>query len=188
MVKKLIEQNRSCRRYDPSRALSKEEFRELVELARLSPCAANRQTLRYALADGQRADIVFDSIMWAGYLEDGAPKEGERPASYILLLHDKNLGAADLVSVGIAIQSMLLGAVEMGYKGCIFGSIDRKRLKTALGLAENLEIVNVIAIGKPAENIVIEDIRLGDSIKYYRTADRTHHVPKIVTSDLIVEL
>ncbi len=188
MVRELIEKNRSCRRYEPTRALSEEEFVRLVELARLSPFAANRQTLRYALAGGQKAAIVFDNIRWAAYLEDGAPKEGERPVSYILILHDKKQGAADLVSVGIAIQSILLGAVEMGYKGCIFGSVDRKRLHALLGLAENLEIVNVLAVGKPVENIVIEDIRLGQSIKYYRTEDMTHHVPKIIASDLIIRL
>lgn len=188
MIQKLIEQNRTCRKFDPAFEVSEKDFFALVNLARLSASAANRQTLRFAFAAGEKAAVVFDTIKWAGYYKDGAPSEKQRPPAYILVLHDNKFGKADLISCGIAMQSMLLGAAEKGLSGCIFGSIDRSKLSANLQLPDNMEILNVVALGKSAENIKIEDIRVNESIKYYKTEDGTHHVPKIIAEDLIVKL
>lgn len=186
-LKDLIVKNRSCRKFDQSRKVTKDEFLRLVELARLSASAANRQTLRFALADGARAEAVFANISWAGYVKDGAPKLEQRPTAYILILSDKKEGKADLVTAGIAMQSILLGAAEMGLCGCIFGSIKREKLQESLNLSGDYEIINLIAIGKCAEDIRITDIKKGDSTKYWRDGG-VHFVPKIITDDLIVNL
>lgn len=188
MIKKLIESNRTCRRFDPKFQVTYEDFLRLVELARLSASAANRQTLRFAFAELEKAAAVFDNIKWAGYIQGGAPSDDKKPPAYILVLNDNSFGNADLTSAGIAMQSMLLGAAEMGLRGCIFGSINKLSLHKALKLDDNIEIVNVIALGKPAETAVIEDIRKTDSIKYWRDDDGVFHVPKIIAEDLIIKL
>ncbi|MDD4002942.1 MAG: nitroreductase, partial [Clostridia bacterium] len=58
----------------------------------------------------------------------------------------------------------------------------------ALNLDENTEIINVIALGKPAETAVIENIRKTDSIKYWRDDNGIFHVPKIIAEELIIKL
>lgn len=188
MIKKLIEYNRTCRRFDQKFKVTYEDFLQLVELARLSASAANKQTLRFAFAAREKAATVFDNIKWAGYITDGAPKDDQKPPAYILVLNDNAFGKADLTSCGIAMQSMLLGAAEMGLRGCIFGSINRTKLHKALNLDENTEIINVIALGKPAETAVIENIRKTDSIKYWRDDNGIFHVPKIIAEELIIKL
>lgn len=188
MLKKLIENNRTCRRFDRGFEVTYDMFVKLIELARLSASSANLQTLRFAFADKQKAETVFDNIKWAGYIKDGAPEESQKPPCYILVLNDNDYAKADLTTAGIAMQSILLGAVEMGLKGCIFGSVNRKKLAEKLQLSSKTEILNVIALGKPAEKTVIEDINKGGSIKYWRDKEGVFHVPKIITKELIIKI
>jgi len=44
----------------------------------------------------------------------------------------------------------------------------------------------VIALGKPVETVVLEDLPTDGSIRYYRDAQQVHHVPKRSLQDLIV--
>ena len=50
MIKELIKKNRSYRRFDGSKTISKNQLLDLIDLARLSPSTANRQPLRYILS------------------------------------------------------------------------------------------------------------------------------------------
>jgi nitroreductase len=80
---------------------------------------------------------------------------------------------------------MLLGAVEKGLGGCMLASIKKDVLAKLFSLPEKLVIALVIALGKPVEKIVLEDVAPGGSIKYYRDPSKTHHVPKRAAKDLI---
>jgi len=56
-----------------------------------------------------------------------------------------------------------------------------------LELPHYLEIVLVLALGKPAERVMIEDVGSNGDIKYYRDAQDVHHVPKRSLEELIYE-
>ncbi len=49
----------------------------------------------------------------------------------------------------------------------------------------HLSVALVIALGTPVERVVLEDLAADRSIKYYRTPDGTHHVPKRSLDELI---
>lgn len=66
-------------------------------------------------------------------------------------------------------------------------SIKRDDLRKELGLSLKYEILLVLALGKPVEKVVIDDIKNGD-VKYWRDADKIHHVPKRTLKELIIEL
>ena len=87
---------------------------------------------------------------------------------------------------GIAAQTILLGAAEKGLGGCIIASIHRQKLRDALGLAPTMEILLAIALGKPKEKIILDEISADESIRYWRESDGTHHVPKLRLDDIIV--
>ncbi len=88
---------------------------------------------------------------------------------------------------GIIAQTILLAAVEKGLGGCMLGSINREKLFEELGIdRERYTIDLVIALGKPAQETVIDDISIGESTAYYRDARGVHHVPKIRTEDLLL--
>jgi nitroreductase len=190
MFADLVRKNRSYRRFDESHAVSMEVLRELVALARFSPSGGNIQPLKYFLSCEPAENAgIFPHTRWAGYLKDwDGPTEGERPSAYIVVLGDKEISSGAGCDHGIAAQSMLLGAVEKGLGGCMIGSIDRPQLGKALNLPDHYEILLIIALGKPAETVILEDATLDCGIKYYRDDQDRHHVPKRPLDELILEL
>lgn len=185
--KKLVRSNRSYRRFDESTEVSLETLTDLVELARVTPSGMNRQPLKYVLsADRDLNARIFETLAWAGALKDwDGPEPGERPAAYVVVLTDTTLRDSAGADVGIAAQTMLLGAVARGLGGCMLGAVNKAKLKEVLSLPDHLSITLVIALGKPAETIVLEDSS-GD-VTYYRDGDSTHHVPKRPLSEIIVD-
>ncbi|WP_017209319.1 nitroreductase family protein [Clostridium beijerinckii] len=188
MIKELVLKNRSYRRFYQDKSIDMNTLRDLVDLARLSPSGANKQVLRYILSnEKEQNEKISKCIFWAGYYKDwDGPKEGEKPSAYIVVLKDTSLGQGAPQDDGIAVQSMLLGAVENNLGGCIIGNIDRKNLREELNLDEKFEISLVVALGYPKEEVVIENINESGDVKYWRDDTQVHHVPKRTLDDLIL--
>lgn len=185
----LVKKNRSYRRFNESRRVESETLRELVNLARLSASGANRQPLKYLIYNSPSdCERIFPSTIWAAYLKEWpGPDKGERPSAYIIILGDTSITETFGVDHGIAAQSIMLGAANIGLGGCMIASIKKEDLRKELGIPMHLEILLILALGEPVENVVIDDIRDGD-VKYWRDAERTHHVPKRRLDDLIIKL
>ncbi|MCE5284989.1 MAG: nitroreductase family protein [Pelosinus sp.] len=188
MLSDLVKKNRSYRRFFQQETISREVLLQLVDYARLTASGANKQVLRYFIANEQKFNQkIFETLGWAGYLKDWAgPIEGERPAAYIVLMQDKGYKMSSIFDAGIAAQTILLGAVEQGLGGCMLSNIQHQKLETVLKLPENLEVVLVIALGKPKETVVIEEITADGDIKYWRDEAAVHHVPKRKLSDIVI--
>ncbi len=188
MLKSLIRKNRSYRRFYGEKRISVRTLKSLVELARLSASSANLQPLKYFLSPTPKTNQkIFPCLKWAGYLKDWAgPANGERPSAYIVLLGDTHISKSFEYDSGIAAQSILLGAAEKGLGGCIVGSIDREKIRKSLNIAKHLEILLVIALGKPGEKVVIEAVGKDGNIKYWRDKKGIHHVPKRPLKDIII--
>ena len=189
MIKDLILNNRTYRRFYQDVKISRDDLLEFIELARLSSSGGNLQSLKYILScDEKKNSRIFPYLRWAGYLKDwDGPMEGERPSAYIVMLGDSEISANHFWDHGIACQSILLGAVEKGFGGCMFGSIDREGLKKELGITDRFELILVIALGKPKETVVLDEVKDPKDIKYWRDDKWIHHVPKRRLEDLIVE-
>ncbi len=189
MLRDLILKNRSYRRFDESVAIPMDKLQAWVDLARCSPSAQNKQPLKYILSNNRETnEIIFETLAWAGALKDwSGPAEGERPAAYIILLRDRQLTNNSGLDPGIAAQSILLGAVEDGFGGCILGAINRPKLDANLGIVDQYETMIVIALGKPNETIVLEDVQPGADTTYYRDEESNHHVPKRTLDELILQ-
>ncbi len=48
------------------------------------------------------------------------------------------------------------------------------------------EILLVIALGKPRETAVLEEVGPGGGIEYWRDGEGVHHVPKRSLDDIII--
>ena len=188
MLRDLILKNRSHRRFHQGVPVELATLRELVNLARLSPSAANMQPLRYILSDAPETNaLIFPHLECARYLENwDGPAEGERPSTYIVILEDTRITHPLRCDHGIAAQSILLGATEKRLGGCIIGSINKPKLRQALKIPENYEILLALALGKPKDDVIIEPLKPDGDIKYWRDSKGVHHVPKRALDDIIL--
>ncbi|MDY6842635.1 MAG: nitroreductase family protein [Thermodesulfobacteriota bacterium] len=188
MLEKLIMQNRSRRRFFQEEVIGDEILTELVNLARLSASAANLQPLKYFISNGRETNAqIFSCLSWAAYLNDWpGPDEGERPSAYIIILGDTHISKHFGCDHGIAAQSILLGAVEKGFGGCMVGAIDRPKLQQILEIEERYTVILAIALGKPKEEVIIEEVAENGDIKYWHDEKDTHHVPKRSLEEIII--
>ncbi|HDP24682.1 MAG TPA: nitroreductase family protein [Deltaproteobacteria bacterium] len=188
MLKELVRRNRTYRRFNQDHVITRDILRELVELARLSASAANMQPLKFMLAaDPEKNALIFPHLGWAAYLKDWpGPEEGERPSAYIIILGDTKIAKNFWCDHGIAAQSILLGATEKGLGGCMLASIRREQLCEALEISDRYEVLLVIALGKPKEQVVIDEVGPDGKIQYWRDENWIHHVPKRALDDIIL--
>jgi nitroreductase len=188
MIADLVRTNRSYRRFYQEVSVKHETLRELVDLTRYCASAANLQPLKYVLSsDPEKNALIFKHLAWAGYLKDWqGPSEGERPSAYVIVLGDTTITKSFGCDHGIAGQTILLSAIEKGLGGCMIGSVKRKELGQALSIPVHLEILLIIALGKPKERVVIETVGPDGNIKYWRDSEGVHHVPKRSLDDIIL--
>jgi nitroreductase len=182
----LVKQARSVRRFLEADPIPAEEVRRLVDVARFVPSASNGQPLRYRLVTeaAERAK-VFPCLRWASALRHWVgPQEGERPTAYILIVKGRCRHVGH--DAGIAAQTIQLGATAAGYGACIMDAMDKDALQCALGLGPEKEVELVLALGRPAEKVTLEELAPTGNSAYWRTADQVHHVPKRRLEDVLI--
>jgi nitroreductase len=187
-IKDLVYRNRSYRRFHQNHRISLDTLRELVDLGRMSACGANKQPLKYILsARPAKNASIFPHLYWAKNLLDWkGPDEGERPAAYIIIVGDRMVSESFGQDFGIAAQSIMLGAAEQGLGGCMIANIDKPGLRAALKLDDRYELLLVLALGKPKETVVVDELDPTGSPNYWRDEQQAHHVPKRRLTDIII--
>ena len=190
MLEELVLKTRSCRAFDESRPISERDMRSLVELARFVPSAMNKQPLRYRIVSTtDELTKMYANTRYAAALSIKLPPEGQKPTGFIAIFRDTEAGSpesAAMKDVGIAAQTILLAATEKGFGGCMIGSFDSARLSADLAVPARFQPLLVLALGAPAEEIVIEDTKDQDNVTYYRDANNVHHVPKRKLEDILL--
>lgn len=189
MIKDIVKRNRSYRRFDEVHVIDQAELLQLVDLARLTPSSVNLQPLRFKLInDSYNNAKVFETLSWAGLLKGWkGPEAGERPSAYIIILCDTTVASNMKIDVGIAAQTIMLGAAEKGLGGCMLGSVKRELLAKSLGIdLDRYTIELVLALGKPAEKVKLVDLPESGVTAYYRDENDVHCVPKRAIEDLII--
>ena len=186
--KELVARTRSYRRFDQTVNIPRETLESWAALARWVPSSANLQALKFLLINKPELNArVFKSISFAGYLKEwGGPKEGEKPTAYVVILGDTTIKQNFDLDAGIAAQTIMLAANEDGFGGVMMGAIKREALREEMQIPVHLEVVLLLALGKPTEQVVVEETSAEHGIRYYRDAEDVHHVPKRPLSELII--
>ncbi len=183
-----IQNRRSIRKFTQE-PIARETLSMMVDCARMAAYPMNLQPLRFAILDDPMVlPEVFSCTKWAGYLENGTPKEEERPTAYILILGDMGIKANGefQVETGAAGTTMTLAATGAGIASCWLGAIDRKRLREILHLPENLKVLDMIALGYPAQQSQAVPMEDGDH-KYYLSRECVLQVPKRSLEDVLYQ-
>lgn len=190
-VRELVEKNRSYRGYNENRRLTREELTALADCARLCPSSVNAQPFRYYLVwEKDQVDAVQALTRWARALPElELPHPGMRPTGFIVICQDRNIGPAlprYQKDVGIVAQTMLLAATEMGLGGCMIGNFSPEEVSGTLSLPDWLTPVLIVALGEPAERIVLTELPPDGDSRYYRDAADVHYVPKRRLEDVVL--
>ena len=180
----LLHRNRSYRGYDPARTVTREELMKMVEATTLVPSGNNQQALRYRLVTAEESGKVLPLIrLGAALPELHLPFPGTEPRAFLVICSTVPENPVLDIDLGIAVQSLLLKAVEMGLNGIIIRAFDPGKMQESLGL--ELTPLLVVAIGTGAEHIFLKPVEAGESLNYYRK-DGVHFVPKLKAEDLII--
>ena len=180
----LLTKNRSTRGFDVSFKVRKDQLVSLVEAARLAPSAMNQQALRYRLVTEEEASLLLPHIRLGTALPDmKLPLEGTEPNAFVVVCSTKEGRFVD-VDMGIAAQTILLRAVEMGLNGVCIAAFDPEAVQKVLNLSLIPQLL--IAVGRSAERVEVVDIAEGDSQTYYRK-NGIHFVPKLRCEELIIK-
>ena len=184
-VDELLLRNRSTRGYKKAYRVSRAELERIAGVCTKIPSARNQQVLRFRLVTHDSgADRVLPLVkMGAALPELHLPFPGTEPEAFIVVCSTVEENPMVDIDLGIAAQSMLLKAVEMGLNGLIIAAFNRSKLQEALALP--YPPLLVIAIGKGDERIELTPISEGESHAYYRK-EGVHYVPKVRTNDLII--
>ncbi len=187
----LIAKTRSIRRYKECEAVSRKTLEYLVHSTRFVGSTGNMQRLRYVIVDDKETcDKVFGEISFAAHLRPDwqGPKEGERPAAYIIIMTDKEPDTNLAIDMGLAAEAILITATEEGLGGCMFRSFSREKLGEKLGKAPYMPAL-VISIGVPDEIVYIQDyhhLGRGDNLAYMRDQYDNHVVPKLNLDEIVL--
>jgi nitroreductase len=187
-VRDLARSARTVRRFRASQEIPPETLLGIVDAARLAPCGANLQMLRFVMLEKPSdRDALFPLLRWAAYLKNWpGPPESERPSAYIVILAPVEEKPFTRMDVGIAAGYMMLAAREQGLGCCMILSFDRQKAAEVLSPPDGLSPILVLALGYPAEDVVLETLAPGQSVEYWRDPEGRHHVPKRSLEDLIL--
>ena len=183
-LESLLKRNRSFRGYDRSVEVDRGQLLEMVKTATWVASGMNAQPLRFRLVTGDEAAKVHPLVkLGAALPEEHLPHPGEEPAAYIVICSTVEENRIVDMDLGIAAQSILLKATEMGLGGIFILNFKADAVLAALSL--QMKPLAVLGIGKPAERIFLMPCNAGDPLAYYRK-EGVHYVPKIKVEDLIV--
>ncbi len=186
-----VKLNRSYRGFDQERLVKREELESLVELARFCPSSINFQPLKFYLScDAQTNAVIQPLTGWARRLPHlNLPREGHNPTAFIVICADKNIAPNPerfMKDVGIVAQTMLLGSIDLGLGGIMIGNFSAAKVSEALQLADHLEPVLIVAIGKPDEEVRLTELPEGGDISYSRDEQHVTYVPKRPMDELLL--
>lgn len=177
-VQEAIKTRRSIRKFR-QQPVAEEILRGLVDGARLAPCSANMQELKYKIVDFEHTGTVYPFLNWAVAITPaGIPKEDERPAAYIILAADTSVRPKNTdIDVGIAAQTIALAAWEKGIGSCLLALHDKPGIQAALALPDAIVPALAVALGYPAHSSEVVPMENGE-YRYTMTPDGNFHVPK----------
>ncbi len=181
---RLISRNRSYRGYDNSFRVRSDQLQRIMEVCSRIPSACNQQVLRLRPVLADEADKVLPYIRLGGALRElKLPLPGTEPRAFIVICSTVPEARYVDIDLGIAAQTMLLKAVEIGLNGICIAAFDREGVKRDLALP--LEPLLIIAIGKGGEKIELTPIDADGERNYYRRGG-VHYVPKVRPEELII--
>ena len=143
-----ISKRYSCRSYE-ARAIEEEKLGKVLEAGQLAPSAKNLQDWRFivvtdeqtkaklaAAANGQQFIASAGAVIVACSADDYVMACGQ---------------AIGPIDVAIALEHIALQATAQGLATCWIGSFKPAEVRAALGIPQDVEVIELMPIGYPAD-------------------------------------
>lgn len=181
---RLLARNRSHRGYDSGFAVRPDQLLRMIGVNTRIASVRNQQVLRFRPVLSDEAHKVLPHVrLGAALPELHLPLPGTEPNAFIICCSTVAESPAVDLDLGIAAQSMLLQAVEIGLNGICIGSFDREKIRREFAL--EYEPLLILAVGKGVERIELVEVGAEESLSYYRR-DGVHCVPKLRLEELLL--
>lgn len=144
-----LEGRRSIRKYK-NKAIEQDKLLKVLEAARLSPSAKNRQAWRFIVVkDSKVRERLTEAI--------GQAFVGEAPVILVSCGTEadgimKCGQARYTIDLSIATSYMILEAYKQGLGTCWLGSFDENMVKEVLNIPQGVRVVAITPLGYPDES------------------------------------
>lgn len=147
----LTERRRSVREYD-ERPVEPDKLARLFTTLNRAQSAANRQPWHFVVVEGENREALYECLH----------KEGFKKAPVLIAACAEPSKAwvrkADRVDyswvdVSIAVTEMITAATAEGLGTCWIAAIDPAQVKEILAIPAHIDVVALVALGYPAEEL-----------------------------------
>jgi len=145
-----IRSRRSVREY-ADRPIEEDKLKQVLEAARLSPSAKNRQARKFiVIRDEECRKKMIDAARGQSFV-------GKAPVIIACCGLDPGYHMtcgqpADTIDLAIAIDHMTLAATALGLGSCWIGAFYQDQVKKLLNIPEHVQVVELLLLGYAAES------------------------------------
>jgi len=147
-VLEVIRKRYSCREYQDKK-IEKKKLDIIMEAARLAPSARNTQDWRFVVVTQRKArqQVAACTSRPDGFGKAGAIIAACSNSDYVMRCGQ----AISPIDVAIALEHICLQATDLGLATCWIGSFDPEKVAAVLGIPDDIQIIELMAIGYPAD-------------------------------------
>ncbi len=133
-----------------SRQVDQETIDRVIEAARVAPSAKNVQEWRFVVVTDEASRVKL------GEAANGQSFVAAAPVVVVACAQTDHRvmscgHPAYLIDVAIAVDHLTLAAVEEGLGTCWIGAFDPAEVRTILGIPEDVEVIELLPLGYPAD-------------------------------------
>jgi nitroreductase len=144
----IIQKRYSCRSYQ-EKEIEREKLDKIFEAARLAPSAKNFQDWRFVVVTDREIKAKIAAVT-------NRPAIFEKAGAIIIACSNKEYimqcgQAVGPIDVSIALEHISLQASELGLGTCWIGSFNTELVKQILTIPIDVTIIELMALGYPAE-------------------------------------
>ncbi|MBN1780667.1 nitroreductase family protein [bacterium] len=149
-IEDAVRKRQSVRKYS-EKDVEEDKLNLVLEAARLSPSAKNRQARKFVLVRDvqmrRKLAVAAKNQMFVADAPVVIACCGTDPG-YVMTCGQ----SADAIDVAIAVDHMTLTAVSLGLGTCWIGAFYQDEVKKLLNIPENVQVVELLTLGYPAES------------------------------------
>ena len=144
-----IKKRYSCRSYI-DQPIEPDALDRIIESARLAPSAKNMQEWRFIfVTDPEKKQQIGRAAKDQMFLAQASAIIVACSATDYVMSCGQPAGPID---VAIALEHIALTATSLGLATCWIGAFHPEKVRPILGIPENIDIIELMALGYPADN------------------------------------